>query len=210
MRARLLTVVSLAVCAVLGAIGVSADAAAPGARETSRPNSVAETAATPVPSLAGDECPVTAPNGNMPDHPDAGNPEYIGGYGNDALWTNVWMAGKGKTVLRPYDDKPNGPYGAKWAWFRHVPGELTIEGHRLDAPAPPLEADVPDGYGDRGFQVSGLFFPTPGCWEITGYVGGERLTFVVLVVLNRADDDETDSLLDDPPATPVALAVGAD
>jgi hypothetical protein len=70
----------------------------------------------------------------------------------------------------------------KWPWYRWVAGTLTIEGRRLDAPAPPLEAWIPDGYGDSGFQVSGITFPTDGCWEITGRVGEGSLTFVVLVV----------------------------
>lgn len=74
----------------------------------------------------------------------------------------------------------------KWAWYRWVPGELTIEGHRLDASPPPLAAWIPDGYGDIGVQVSGLTFPSAGCWEITGRVGRASLTFVTLVVVPPA------------------------
>ncbi|MDE3111597.1 MAG: hypothetical protein KGK34_01490 [Chloroflexota bacterium] len=40
---------------------------------------------------------------------------------------------------------------------------------------------MPDGYGDTGFQASGVLFPTEGCWEITGAVGNSTLTFVTLV-----------------------------
>jgi hypothetical protein len=66
-----------------------------------------------------------------------------------------------------------------------VTGKLRIEGRRLDGPAPPLTADVPDGYGDAGFQASGIDFPTEGCWEVTGRVGSASLTFVTLVVAAR-------------------------
>jgi hypothetical protein len=59
---------------------------------------------------------------------------------------------------------------------------LSIQGHQLDAPALPLRAEVPDGYGERGFQASGVIFPTEGCWEITGQVGTARLTFVNFVI----------------------------
>jgi hypothetical protein len=45
-----------------------------------------------------------------------------------------------------------------------------------------LGSIVPDGYGEIGFQSSGIIFPTPGCWEITAQVGVSRLTFVTLVV----------------------------
>jgi hypothetical protein len=78
---------------------------------------------------------------------------------------------------------PDGEFGdLKWAWYRYVPGKLTITGHRLDAPAPPLRALIPDGYGDTGFQVSGLIFPAGGCWEVTGTGGNAHLTFITLVI----------------------------
>lgn len=134
------------------------------------------------PVAPAESCPVTRPNGDMP--PGSGNPEYIGGYGNDALWTNVWMWGEGPVQVQPDPDEPGRTWGpGKWAWYRYVSGQLTIEGRRLDGPAPPLEAHIPDGYGNLGFQVSGLDFPTPGCWEVTGRVGEDSLTFVVLVEL---------------------------
>jgi len=68
----------------------------------------------------------------------------------------------------------------KWPWWRGVPGQLTIEGRRLSGPAKPLRAFIPP-YGDRGFQVSALIFPDAGCWEVTGRMREESLTFVVLV-----------------------------
>jgi hypothetical protein len=122
-------------------------------------------------------CPVTQPNGNEP--PGAGR--HPGGYGNDALWTNLWMWGEGLVPVEPNPDRPGETQGpGKWAWYRYIPGELTIEGRRLDGSAPPLRAWIPD-YGLIGFQVSGLDFPAPGCWEVTGHAGGESLTFVVQV-----------------------------
>ena len=42
---------------------------------------------------------------------------------------------------------------------------------------------IPTGYGDNGFQVSGITFPTDGCWVIVGSIPGKgSLTFVVRVV----------------------------
>ncbi len=61
----------------------------------------------------------------------------------------------------------------KFWWWRLVKGRLTIEGRRLSI--------IPDGYGEIGFQASGLVFPTPGCWEVTGRIGDKSLTFVTLV-----------------------------
>jgi hypothetical protein len=76
----------------------------------------------------------------------------------------------------------DGSLAMKWPWWRGVPGKLAIEGRRLDAPAPGLRAEITDGYGDSGFQPISLIFPTQGCWEVTGKVGGARLTFVTLAV----------------------------
>jgi hypothetical protein len=76
----------------------------------------------------------------------------------------------------------NGSLSMKWPWYRGVKGRLTIRGRRLDAPAPPLRADIPNGYRESGFQATALIFPTQGCWEVTGQVGETTLTFVTRVV----------------------------
>jgi len=136
--------------------------------------------ATPAPCIAPQEranvsgCPVTQPS-----DPPLTPPESLGTktgpygfwYGNDALW--VILRNDGMT------------WGGKFGWWRTAPGQLTIEGRRLDAPSPPLAASIPSGYGDTGFQVSGLEFPTTGCWEVTGNVAGTELRFVVTVITSR-------------------------
>jgi hypothetical protein len=75
----------------------------------------------------------------------------------------------------------DGSITAKLGWWRGVPGTLKVMGRRLDRPAAPLESHVPSGYGQRGFQPSGLTFPTTGCWRVVGTVAGFRLSFVVQV-----------------------------
>ena len=140
--------------------------------------------ATPTVPGTPSVCPVTLPNGNDPPTGENVAGRGDGGYGNEFLWTNLWMWGENGVGLPGYDQHiaPTGEFRElKWAWYRYVPGELTIDGHRLDADAPPLEAWIPEGYGSSGFQVSGLTFPTAGCWEVTGHVGTGSLTFVVQV-----------------------------
>jgi len=75
--------------------------------------------------------------------------------------------------------RPTAP--AKLGWWRGVEGGLKITGERTDADAAPLRADVPDGYGPTGFQATGITFASTGCWDVTGRVGDETLTFTVLV-----------------------------
>lgn len=144
----------------------------------------ADTAASPVASPMVTDCPITQPNGNQP--PASANvfSRGNGDYGNDVLWTSLWIWGKERVYVPDSHVNPDGSLGPmKWSWYRYVPGDLIIEGRRLDAPAPPLVGEGTDGYGDQGFNPSGLLFPTTGCWEITGRVGEGSLTFVVLVVL---------------------------
>jgi hypothetical protein len=121
-------------------------------------------------------CPVTVANGSTP----PGERPTPGYHGNGQLWTSLWP--DGMVLMRPEDTGSDGSMAMKWPWWRGVQGQLVIEGRRLDAPAPSLQADIPAGYGATGFQVTALLFPTEGCWEVTGHVGEASLTFVVRVV----------------------------
>jgi hypothetical protein len=102
-------------------------------------------------------------------------------YGNGTLWVGgLWPDGIISADSRFFD--LDGRVGMKFGWWHTIEGKVQITGRRLDAPAPPAIADVPDGYGITGFQASGVTFPTEGCWEITGSVGLSKLTFVTFVI----------------------------
>jgi hypothetical protein len=102
-------------------------------------------------------------------------------YGNGKLF--VTLTTDGLTVAPAGYVNPDGSIGWKYPWWRYVSGQLTITGHRLDAPAPPLTSDVPAGYGETGFQASGITFPSEGCWQVTAKVDHHTtLTFVTFVV----------------------------
>jgi len=116
-------------------------------------------------------CPVTLPG------PEVYN---VGNYGNDALATD--LAPDGVTVIMSDESaSSNGPYGTKAGWFIMTPGVLTITGRRLDAKAPALKADISARSATHGFVMTGIEFSTLGCWEVTGHVAGNSLTFVTLV-----------------------------
>ncbi len=78
----------------------------------------------------------------------------------------------------------DGSIDAKFGWWRAGSGKIRISGRRLDAPAPPLRAHVPDGYGP-GFQATGLTFPTTGCWRVTGRYLESQIGFTLLVRKSR-------------------------
>jgi hypothetical protein len=126
------------------------------------------------------DCPVSSP-GKAPE--DIGDRLFGStvAFGN----TDLWVGGLGEDGVILADSRSvesDGSIGWKFGWWRIVPGRLTITGRRLDAPSPPPRASVPDGYGTQGFQASGVSFPTEGCWEVTGSVGGSELTFVNFVL----------------------------
>jgi hypothetical protein len=106
-----------------------------------------------------------------------------GSYGNGLMSVGQWR--DGTVIFRPGGPgfvTSDGGLGMKFGWRRGVRGRLIVTGRRLDAPALPLRARVPQGYGDFGFQSTYLIFSTPGCWEVTGRVGDTSLTFVTNVV----------------------------
>ena len=76
---------------------------------------------------------------------------------------------------------PDGSLSMKFLWVK-IRRPIIIEGRRLDAPAPPLQANVDHQFDTEEFQPSSLIFPTPGCWEVTSRVGQVTLTFVTRVV----------------------------
>lgn len=126
------------------------------------------------------QCPVTRP-GKAP--ADFAERLFGSGYafGSDDLWVGG-LGADGVIVADPAFVEPDGSIGWKLGWWRITPGALTISGRRLDAPAPPLRGEAGDGYGTSGFQASGVYFPTEGCWEVTGTVGDATLTFVTFVL----------------------------
>lgn len=174
----LATIVAVIATAVAGAAS-SGGTATPEATSVGR-------AGTPSP------CPVTVPNGSTP----PGERPRTGQHGNGELWTE--FGPDGLVLIPPEHMRPDGSLGMKWPWWRGAPGQLFIEGRRLDGSAPPLRAetaggrrlDIPAtpqpglryGEGPPGFQATSLVFPTEGCWEVTAHVGEDSLNFVVRVV----------------------------
>lgn len=143
--------------------------AAPSLIEGLCPTTTPPTVPLPPPSPA-----VTGPNAGLVFRAD-GQTTFL--YGNDALVVALPVDG----TLHPNDRNVGLASGVKFGWDRLVHGDLNISTRRLDAATVPVAADVPGGYGAIGFQVSGLRFPVPGCWQVSGTVAGTTLTFVVNV-----------------------------
>jgi hypothetical protein len=147
---------------------------------TARPDAAQPPRQSAVPDAGG--CPATHPNPTGPR--GVSSALFFGwdaSHGNGTLWVGGLWPG-GVITAGPEFTETDGSVSMKFGWWRAANGRLAITGRRLDAAAPPLRADVPDGYGDTGFQATGVTFPTEGCWQVTGRAGGSTLTFVTLVI----------------------------
>lgn len=100
----------------------------------------------------------------------------------DAFGMGTWYTNADRTIWAGLGvgSWVAGKEGNKVIWIRPQGSQLEVTGRRLDADAPPLSASIPCCY-PTGFQVTGLFFPTEGCWEVTGKAGGHELRFVTEV-----------------------------
>lgn len=113
-------------------------------------------------------------------------------YGSDALWTGLPDDGIWRGL--PHND---GGYGQKFFAWRvgydptaEPQPRLAVSGRRLDGGASPLIGHIPTthafGPDIHSAMVTGITFPTAGCWEVTAAYAaaegdGTALTFVVEV-----------------------------
>lgn len=98
-------------------------------------------------------------------------------YPPGALW---YRSDDGRLWMHPWDRWHAGRDGIKVFWLKPAGSRLSVSGRRLDRHAPPMRADIPNGYpGD--YQASGLFFPTAGCWVIRAHAAGSHMRVIVRV-----------------------------
>jgi len=127
------------------------------------------------------QCPITQHNGIAP----AGEQVSAYYFEQGGLTTVLWPQG---TVAfppgGPGEIRADGSLAMKFPFWRgdEIRGQLMISGRRLDGDSPPAFGEIPEGYGDTGFQASVIVFPQPGCWEITARAGDAHMTFVVQVL----------------------------
>src|SRR5690606_28618253 len=135
-----------------------------------QPLAIASEVATDVATEAA-TCAVTQPFQDQP--PDDPNASSFG-FGN-------WHINADRTIwVNLPADGTWGTGGEKVVWIRPAGTELAVSGQRLDAQAEPLRASIPCCY-PTGFQSTGLFFPTEGCWEVIATAGEHELRFITEV-----------------------------
>jgi hypothetical protein len=105
--------------------------------------------------------------------------------------------------------------GEKWGWLPRTPDHSTpdltakifwgsadfdyhkkedyslkVTGRRLDGDAPPLVVSKVTNalFVPHAAMLTGVYAPTPGCWEITGDYKGQKLSYVVWVYRDKQGD----------------------
>jgi hypothetical protein len=136
-----------------------------------------------------DTCPVTKSSDHpfVPPLPYSANPsEGSFWYGSDRLWTFLPLNGTWGRLGHYTPDDPT--FRQKLFFWRQgydahnePRAKLTVTGKRIDSAAPPLLSDESHGgwRGNDSFIVTGINFPTAGCWQITGHYENDEVTFVV-------------------------------
>lgn len=174
---------------------VSCASPAQSLRNDPSPTSVPKSTRAPRPEVVSssppEDCPVTTTakqdSFKAPEPYSADAPwESVFWYGTNDLWTALDATG----VWAALPNNPEG-YTQKIFWWSdlyvlkdELEPALEVTGRRLDAEAPSLKvhgatnafaADIGDA------MLTGVDFPTLGCWEITGRYRKSELTFVVWV-----------------------------
>lgn len=118
-------------------------------------------------------------------------------FGTDRLWTVLPIDGAWRG-LGHYS--PNDPtfrqklfmWRQGYDWRTEPRPNLKVVGRRLDAPAAPLLADRANNVtSEPAAMVTGINFPTAGCWEITARYGDDALTFVIWVTAGKVPSRST-------------------
>ena len=149
-------------------------------------------------SVVPDSCPVTKSADHSfippaPYHVKPSSDQFW--FGTDKLWTALPVTGTWSGL--PHYTPTDQTYRNKLVFWRQgydphsePHPNLTVTGRRIDGQAPPLQTDG-KGNGswtnDDQFIMTGINFPTLGCWEITGHYENkeldesDELTFVIWV-----------------------------
>jgi hypothetical protein len=103
-------------------------------------------------------------------------------YGNEYLWVVVPKDGVVRGAIH------DGGVDAKFPTVPLVGGSLSAVVRRIDGAAPPAGVWIEGGATAGGsLWAFGVWFSTPGCWEITQRVQDKQLRFVVKVVGDAKD-----------------------
>lgn len=141
--------------------------------------------------VAPASCPVTRPPAvpfTPPGEHEMGKNDNNFWLGTEKLWIALPKSGEVWGWLPRAPGKPDLTAKIFWGsvdfdYRKEYPPQLKVTGRRLDGDAPPLLVDKVTNalFVPHAAMLTGVYVPTPGCWEITGDYKGQKLSFVVWV-----------------------------
>ena len=99
----------------------------------------------------------------------------------DPFGPGPWYLNEDRSIWAAWQPLVSGKAGNRVMWIKPPGLKIRITGRRLDGDTPPLEVERKAAYLSKGFEPNRLYFPVPGCWEVTATSGKEELVFVVEV-----------------------------
>ena len=99
----------------------------------------------------------------------------------DSFGNGPWYVDDDRSIWAGWQPLVSGKAGNRIMWIKPPGQRLEITGRRLDGETAPLKVESNASYLTKGFEPNRLFFPVPGCWEVTATSGEEELVFVVEV-----------------------------
>jgi len=91
-----------------------------------------------------------------------------------------WYVNADRTIWAGWDATDLHVGDNKILWIRPKGTDLQVAGTRIDGRSERLTVSLPCCY-PSGFQASGVYLPTAGCWQIRATAGPSELTFVTVV-----------------------------
>jgi len=102
-------------------------------------------------------------------------------FGVEELWTSI-PVGLGV----PTQNNSKGNLFIKMPWWRGAEREFTLTARRIGGErSDVVQAQIPKGYGRKGFVSTLLAVPDAGCWLVTGTLGPTRVTLTAWIGAER-------------------------
>lgn len=142
------------------------------------------------PAVTAEACAVTRPNpplGAPSPYPDSPPDDRYAWFGTPELWTMLDLDGEvwdAANTSFPVSQKLFW-WSSNWAGMREdQEPALTVVATRLDGPGT-VRTDQATNASDDSLggqaMLTGIEFPTPGCWQLTGQYGDVVLSYIVWI-----------------------------
>ncbi len=146
----------------------------------------------PIPSAHN--CPVTPHVVGYPATGPRGNGDWYAN-ADRTIWATFWGWDFVYRPPLPLAQRPPGYRpGHKVLWVKPKGQLIIVTGRRIDGHAPALVYESADPGRLDEIQPSGVYFPSPGCWQVNARAGVSELRLILLVKPQPPNSSKTPNL----------------